>query len=626
MFVLAKNDDYDDDYWQNDYNDQWYQDELEKLNGEINYLDAKQNKVDDKDVSVKDGAHNDDYQIEDNRYVSDEKEAEKQNDLVEEDMAASFSDESNSQDIPVINNGDVIKDNVLNQDNHEIDNPENESQDFDQDSDSISFENDNNQDLPLAPNIDKIIKETQDLLKDEKSKIEDSEIQSQELILNFDELDTNQDENKNNLKAIIGNVVASDKDVKRDDNISQADEALDETNSELDRELDEIVDDIKPISQEIVNDVDNVSDNLDKQEDNNEQKLDVVESFQLDNDDDDTFVDPEDKNSDDVDINKNGADENNLLDSIETNENSRKDSNPIENIFQNIQQNENVESIEKSDEDDDKSVEDIYNNLNEDLDKLLDTLQKLSNDVSDNQNVTEKPKDKNEVLDYEEKYDRPFREGVVLQMRQNDDYDFDEDSSESNESLNGDNDESIGDIEQSPQNVSFGEDAINDGEQEKSMHSDKAQNLDKQSENDDISHSVELTKPETETKLSDDEVQKLMNQFVLDHDAELDTDNDNFDRDIAVVNMQINYEEPLTLCSPNYPGAYPANNIIDWMFDGDGMGIELNVTDLVLNGVLGDFLLVKPGKSHNHIINHIIPIIDRGRSHILKHEGQTETI
>lgn len=96
--------------------------------------------------------------------------------------------------------------------------------------------------------------------------------------------------------------------------------------------------------------------------------------------------------------------------------------------------------------------------------------------------------------------------------------------------------------------------------------------------------------------LSPAQYNDLMAQFQEVHKNEFDTQSEDFSTHVAPIHMSLRVDEPQEITSPNYPGNYPTNNIVDWIFDGEGIGIEFNITDFAVNGVLGDYLLVKPGE------------------------------
>ncbi|CAG5006685.1 unnamed protein product [Parnassius apollo] len=94
--------------------------------------------------------------------------------------------------------------------------------------------------------------------------------------------------------------------------------------------------------------------------------------------------------------------------------------------------------------------------------------------------------------------------------------------------------------------------------------------------------------------LSESEYERVMDEFKVQHKEDFNVKSKDFDKHVAPIHITIS-EEPVIVTSPNYPSNYPTNNIIDWIFQGEGEGIELNITDFAVNGHLGDYLLVKPG-------------------------------
>lgn len=88
---------------------------------------------------------------------------------------------------------------------------------------------------------------------------------------------------------------------------------------------------------------------------------------------------------------------------------------------------------------------------------------------------------------------------------------------------------------------------------------------------------------------------EVLEKFVQKHAEDFNFKSENFDKHIAPIHITLS-EDPVVVTSPNYPSNYPTNNIIDWIFYGDGEGIEFNITDFAVNGHIGDYLLVKPGK------------------------------
>ncbi|XP_014372260.2 uncharacterized protein LOC106721734 isoform X2 [Papilio machaon] len=90
------------------------------------------------------------------------------------------------------------------------------------------------------------------------------------------------------------------------------------------------------------------------------------------------------------------------------------------------------------------------------------------------------------------------------------------------------------------------------------------------------------------------EYDEVLEKFKQKHSEDFNFKSENFDKHIAPIHITLS-EDPVVVTSPNYPNNYPTNNIIDWIFYGDGEGIEFNITDFAVNGHIGDYLLVKPG-------------------------------
>ncbi|KAM3957227.1 uncharacterized protein ACR2FA_008786 isoform 2-T2 [Aphomia sociella] len=261
---------------------------------------------------------------------------------------------------------------------------------------------------------------------------------------------------------------------------------------------------------------------------------------------------------------------------------------------------EQLNSKETVNEKDD-NLDVIYKDLNVDLDNLLDTWKKLSNDdfVLEEENPDDSLNN-DHILDYEEKYGRPYGEGKVLSQR--DDY---------YESIDDDNLSEIFSDHKS------GEESGNDETVQKLMDSvvenneesivDNGENNDAPilyvndaliaADNDTESEPVksEAVKTMNIEKLSNSELEQLTSQFMILHSEDIDTKSDSFNSNVAPIHIKLSVDEPTVVTSPNYPNPYPTNNVIDWIFDGDGVGIELNITDFNVNSALGDYLLVKPG-------------------------------
>ncbi|KAJ8708860.1 hypothetical protein PYW08_010242 [Mythimna loreyi] len=353
------------------------------------------------------------------------------------------------------------------------------------------------------------------------------------------------------------------------------------------------------------------------------------------------------------------------------------DANDYENSNE---QNKNDEEVGLFNEDD--TPEKVYKDLNADLDKLFETLDKLADDTSD-ENEKNDEKTVDNVKDYEEKYGKPYKEDVALSWRNaevdaaepedanendetadenddkgaddfisdeetDDDYELIDDSNLSkifasnvNASIeNAENDEqelvdfdvknetsAIDDIKKvidyfdEPGEVKLGDGELGDvepnadddiesvikqifPEQEPKLYGDDALVDEKQSKEENAEEfETKTTKVEDgitiKSVMVDDlnsaELSDLMTQFVAAHKEEFDTNSENFEGHVMPIHITLSVDEPTVITSPDFPKPYPTNNIVDWVFDGPGLGIEMNITDFAVNGALGDYLLVKPG-------------------------------
>lgn len=109
----------------------------------------------------------------------------------------------------------------------------------------------------------------------------------------------------------------------------------------------------------------------------------------------------------------------------------------------------------------------------------------------------------------------------------------------------------------------------------------------KQSKPDESKHSTKMV-----DELTSDELEDLMDQFKIVHSDIFEVKSES-----SPIHVKLSVNEPVIITSPNYPNPYPTNNIIDWLFEGEGTGIELIIEDFAVNGALGDYLLVKPGRT-----------------------------
>ncbi|KAJ2944897.1 hypothetical protein O0L34_g1789 [Tuta absoluta] len=289
----------------------------------------------------------------------------------------------------------------------------------------------------------------------------------------------------------------------------------------------------------------------------------------------------------------------------------------------NSNDDQNNKGIVPSDYEDEDTVDKVYKDLNDDLEKLFATLNKLtsddtSNELEKNEKISDEHsegdvvpnKDKHE--DYSIKEDDLDKEETVLKDREAldkyidqfgaDDVDSIEDSIDSNEYYN---DENIfaADTDVDVSNVQEVAKKSDETVLENRIESSETSPVEAEKEavqDDILSQDDSLTQDTTVksiavTDLSSEQYNDLMTQFSIVHASELDTQAENFGKYIAAVHMTLSAEEAIEITSPNFPSTYPTNNVLDWILEGDGTGIELNITDLAVRGAQGDFLLVKPG-------------------------------
>lgn len=357
------------------------------------------------------------------------------------------------------------------------------------------------------------------------------------------------------------------------------------------------------------------------------------------------------------------------------------------------EQDKNDEGVDAFNEND--TPEKIYKDLNDDLDKLFETLDKLRDDNSDENEKSDKEV-VDDVKDYEEKYDKPYNEGVALSWRNaevdaaesadakqndetadehndggvdenvvsgedgaDDDYENIDDSNLSqifadnsdalNENADNDeqelveldvnNEESVKETTAAPlannDEIIDYADNYDDPSDSEPNADDDIDSVVKQIFADDVKpqlygndalvdekQSKEENAEEFDTKttnveeettqksvmiedLNNAQLDDLMVQFAAAHKDELDVNSENFAKHVKPIHMTLSADEPTVITSPDYPENYSPNNIIDWILEGPGTGIELNITDLALNSAMGDYLLVKPGKCLKFIYYHI---------------------
>ncbi|XP_063633498.1 uncharacterized protein LOC134804384 isoform X2 [Cydia splendana] len=257
----------------------------------------------------------------------------------------------------------------------------------------------------------------------------------------------------------------------------------------------------------------------------------------------------------------------------------------VENVNQiNIASKEEVNDTDSSfkAEEDDDTVDNVYEDLNEDLDKLFETLDKLTkSDSKEDEKL--KPADVDYAVNSDEKLDDKS------------DYENIFDSNLSDLFAQHSEDDTLAKIEAKGSENDDDEPIKFAAEQKKSEElfleevpyiNDALLSDDKNDEKPNKSVNVD--------ELSDDQLVKLMKDFEIQH-------SDVFDvvalSDDHVVNeITLEYGETKVITSENYPAGYPTNRVVDWIVTGKGQGIELNVTDLAVNSALGDYLMVKPGQ------------------------------
>lgn len=305
----------------------------------------------------------------------------------------------------------------------------------------------------------------------------------------------------------------------------------------------------------------------------------------------------------------------------------------------NVKSNEISNNIEPENAAGEDTVDKVYADLNADLDKLLDTLDKLTDEGSDNDEKIEEvfdnlddrlfKEDDNNVDKSEELVELDYEnidfEKIIDDLVNEDDRKLD-DSADNldlnvllNDELNEPNPDDAfeKDVETLP-DVNAEPILFLDAILDKKMNAKSIEAINENDNNSpEIDASVVAKDRKTEDNLADidtwaeqaskfetvdinslnsEELKGLVDQFSEAHSEVLDVHADTFDQNVAPIHIELSVDNPVVVTSPNYPSPYPTNNIIDWVFDGEGMGIEMNITDFLVNGALGDYLLVKPGK------------------------------
>lgn len=290
---------------------------------------------------------------------------------------------------------------------------------------------------------------------------------------------------------------------------------------------------------------------------------------------------------------------------------------------------ENVENIVKQEADED-TVDKVYEDLNADLDILYSTIDKLKNDMFDSNDDGDDEEINKALVEADkifEELDNINMEGSkeVVEDNKYEDLDFDkllenilaendrvDDTAAEvlkpllNDALNEPNPDDAAekdvesfDLKLSP--ILYMNDALVDEPKE---NAETVENSGENNASEDKDASVE--EQTVEKILVDDlassELSDLIAQFSILHGEDIDVHSVSFERDVAPVYMTLKIDEPTVITSPEFPDVYPTNNTVDWILEGPGTGIELNITQFAVNGALGDYLLIKPGSYHVFVI------------------------
>ncbi|XP_072946292.1 uncharacterized protein [Epargyreus clarus] len=259
-------------------------------------------------------------------------------------------------------------------------------------------------------------------------------------------------------------------------------------------------------------------------------------------------------------------------------------------------ESENDEQVEGEMDDEEDTVYKAYGDLVDDLNKLTETLNKLKDKADED--VAELEKDYEEIDD--KNLSKLFEE---VPEKSNEDIEDNEDLE--GEELDADDEvvkekPDIKSTEAAPAKVTdsstlipYVDDALVANDIEKSAN-------DKTTETTHVKiHDVEPL------VFDDDEVETTTRKFngIL-KPGERNTSFNVFKNSLIIdeknrdepVRITLSMDKPVVLTSPDYPSPYPTNAVFDWILEGEGAGIEFNVTDLALNGNNGDFVVVKPGR------------------------------
>lgn len=222
---------------------------------------------------------------------------------------------------------------------------------------------------------------------------------------------------------------------------------------------------------------------------------------------------------------------------------------------------------------DEDTVDKVYEDLNDDLNSLFETLDKLTKSVNEDDVVEKDQVDYavnsdeslDEVADYENIFDSNLSDLFGEHSKQ-----LEENNGEKTDNNNEDDIKTA--LPEEPSQTINEEEPVNsDDEEETETKPVKSMSID---------------------ELTNDQFDQLMKDFEIQH-------SDAFDAvpnvDHIVNEIKLEYGETKVITTENYPAGYPTNRIVDWIVTGEGVGIEFNVTDFAVNSALGDYLMVKPG-------------------------------
>lgn len=552
------------------------------------FREADGDKIDADDKSKKTLDNIDDYQIEDNRDESKE----------ENDFKKHYDDLANLFD-------DAVADNVENRPEPDDPNAPSRNEDY-----ALLWGDDNIAPLPVPESSNEddnnaIIEETKRILQEK-----DADNFEEEIMKEIEKSNIKPEDQPN-----LGQIIEETNQLlaKSDDSFDNDEPNLDEGNVKTANSNEK--EDVKP---EIIN----------NKVDQEEESKQVIEDQDGDKVVEDIISD-EIKKSDEnperrSDLERIIEETNQLLEKLDDsfdNYDSNVDGDSVETVKSEEKQNADKEvSDNKVEEEEEDTVDKVYADLNADLDKLFETLDKLRSDGSDNDDdnvdmdkaLEEADKlfeeiDNKDVEKYEDsKLDDIDLDKLLADILSEDDMKAEDSAAEVfepmlNDAINEPNpddalEQDVESIDKNLKPIIYVNDALVDEPKE---NAESLENADENSAHEDVKDaSVEQAPIKTAfvDQLNSEELQDLVKQFEIFHEDELDVHSDSFARDVAPELITLKLDEPTVINShETYPNFYPTNRVTDWILEGPGEGIELNITDFAVNGALGDFLLIKPG-------------------------------